>query len=116
MKNKVLIILIAILLTGCSATRIKKLSGEEFEKLMEKSGLMNSMCWVQYIGASYDRVYIEIGSVPFFTGENKVTIWWTYISELSEELSTRISQEKSCVPHSDINELIEIFNVEPSSQ
>ena len=75
-------------LTGCVCTRLKKLSGPDFEKEAQKCSDMSDITWTYYIGASHQRAYLE--HCLFLGKANVTTIYWTPLTELRTNLVTQL--------------------------
>lgn len=70
---------------GCRATGIEHVSGDEFEELVAAGQRANSAYWIQAIGATSSRAYLERGQIVTSTGKPQVQVLWTETANLPEE-------------------------------
>ena len=80
----------AVALFGCASTRIKHVSGAEFLKYAEDTALLQSFVWDNYIGSTDHRVYLEYGHPAFIGGGKQMTVIWTELSELPDNIAAQI--------------------------
>jgi len=86
---------VILVLTGCACTRIKQLSGNEFQKQAQQCNLVESFQWTSYVGISHQNAYVEYG-YPAFIGKGiRTTVFWTPLSELPSNL---VAQMKAGTP------------------
>jgi hypothetical protein len=84
-----------LLLTGCACTRIKQLSGSEFQKQANQCNLAGSFSWTTYVGVSHQNAYLEYGHPAFVGKGTRITVYWTPLSELPGNL---VAQLKAGTP------------------
>ncbi|MDG1501066.1 MAG: hypothetical protein P8N31_10810 [Planctomycetota bacterium] len=70
---------------GCRATGIEHVSGDEFQDLIAEGQRANSAYWIQAVGATASRAYLEHGQIVTSTGTPKIQVVWTETAELPEE-------------------------------
>ncbi|MFT4711000.1 MAG: hypothetical protein ACI9D0_001782 [Bacteroidia bacterium] len=70
---------------GCSATGIEHVSGAEFQDLVTEGQRANSAFWIQAIGATSNRAYLEHGSLVTSTGTPQIQVIWTETANLPEQ-------------------------------
>ncbi len=80
----------SLLLSGCAGTRIKQLSGDEFQKQAQQCNLMGSFAGTFYIGRSYQNAYLEYGHPAFIGKGMSTTVYWTPLSELPTNVVTQM--------------------------
>lgn len=98
MKSKIkiwIILLSAILLSGCSVTSIKHLSADEFLNQTKIIEQINSARWVKYIGSSETRAYLEYGDVLAIGGRTRTIIYWTELDRLPKDIEEKLRAGKS---------------------
>jgi len=79
-----------LLLTGCTGTRIKRLSGPAFLKQAEQTEQVGSFVWTSYIGSTQQKAYLEYGHPAFIGGGMQTTVYWTPLSELPTNIVAQI--------------------------
>ena len=79
-------------LTGCACTRIKQLSGDEFQKQARQCNLMGSFAWTSYIGISHQNAYLEYGHPAFIGKGTSTTVYWTPLSQLPSNLVAQMKE------------------------
>ena len=84
---------IGIILPGCAGTRIKQLSGTEFQNRAKEIEIANSFNWMTYIGHSHQRAYLESGHPAYIGKGTKTIVLWTPLSELPDELVKKLKAE-----------------------
>jgi hypothetical protein len=72
----------SVFLAGCACTRIKQLSGAEFQKQAGQCEQMNSFNWTSYIGVSQQRAYLEYGYPALVGSGMRTTVYWTPLADL----------------------------------
>jgi hypothetical protein len=80
----------AILMGGCASTHIRHLSGDAFLEQAKQTEQLGSFQWTSYIGKGGDRVYLEYGHPAFIGDGQRVTVYWTTVAELPEELAAQL--------------------------
>jgi len=82
MKSKLISVVVVVAvgasilaLAGCACTRIKQLSGDEFQKQAQKCSLMESFQWTTYVGISQQNAYLEYGHPAFIGKGTSTTIY-----------------------------------------
>jgi hypothetical protein len=81
---------VILVLTGCACTRIKQLSGDEFQKQAQQCNLVESFQWTSYVGTSHQNAYLEYGHPAFIGKGMRTTVFWTPLSELPSNLVAQI--------------------------
>ncbi len=83
-----------ILLSGCSSTRIKRLSGTEFIAQAQGIGMIHTMQSKTYIGCSHKRAYLEFGQLSLLYNvigqPTHTTVYWTELSELPDDIVAQL--------------------------
>lgn len=82
--------LACLLLACCASTRIKSLSGPDFINQAQQIEQINSFYWVTYLGASNRRAYLEYAYPAFIGGGSRVTVFWTPLSELPDDVTQKL--------------------------
>lgn len=83
-------VIAGVLLSGCAGTRIKQLSGMEFQNRAKEMEVVSSFSWMTYIGHSHQRAYLESGHPAFVGKGTRTTVLWTPLSELPDELVQKL--------------------------
>lgn len=86
---------VILVLTGCASTRIKQLSGDEFQKQAQQCNLLESFQWTSYVGTSHQNAYLEYGYPAIIGKGMRTTVFWTPLSELPGNL---VAQMKAGTP------------------
>jgi hypothetical protein len=81
---------VGLLLSGCTSTRIKRLSGADFINQAEQMKQVTSFHWTTYIGSSTQRAYLEFGHPAFIGKGTRTTVYWTELSELPEDIAGQL--------------------------
>jgi RimJ/RimL family protein N-acetyltransferase len=84
--------IIGLMLSGCAATGIERLSGPDFAAQAKQMELMSSSNWTTYIGTSAQRAYLEYGRPAFVGSGTRTTVFWTPLSELPEDIAQKLKQ------------------------
>ena len=83
-----------LILSGCSSTHIKRLSGVEFVRQAEQMKQVSSFHWTTYIGSSTQRAYLEFGRPSYLYNiigkGTRTTVYWTELSELPKEIADEL--------------------------
>ena len=77
---------IAVAMSGCGSTRIRRLSGPEFVQQVERGKVISSFSWTTYIGSTGNRAYLEHGEAPFAWRGSRTTVYWTPLAELPSDV------------------------------
>jgi hypothetical protein len=86
---------IAVILSGCAGTNIKRLSGTEFLNQANRIEEASSFYWTTYIGISKKRAYLEYGYPAFIGDGMRTTILWAPLAELPEPIAQQLKAGSS---------------------
>lgn len=81
---------VTCLMFGCASTKIKQVGGSDFLKQTQIATALGSFAQASYIGNTYDRVYLEYGHPAFIGRGMQVTVIWTPIAELPNDVVAKI--------------------------
>ena len=81
---------LTVLFSGCAGTRIRKLSGEEFQRLAGQTDILGSFAQYSYIGNTHDRAYLEYQHPAFIGKGVQLTVYWTFTKELPSNIVEQI--------------------------
>lgn len=70
--------------SGCRTRGIEHVSAEEFQSLVTEGQRANTAYWLQAIGATSNRAYIEQGELITTTGAPRIKVLWTESQGLPE--------------------------------
>jgi len=83
-----------IMFFGCAGTRIRKLTGTEFQRRAQEIEQISSFNWITYIGQSSQRAYLEYGHPSFLGSGTRTTVFWTPLADLPDDLVLNLKAEK----------------------
>lgn len=83
---------LTVLFSGCAGTRIRKVSGEEFQRLAGQTDILGSFAQYSYIGNTQDRVYLEYQHPSFIGKGVQLTVYWTFTNDLPSGLVEEIQK------------------------
>ena len=82
------------LLPGCASTRLTYLEPEAFVRQAKmKPG--NSAQWVQLVGASSTRAYLEYQDLLTWNGKPRTVVYWTRLDALPDEIQRSLKSGQS---------------------
>jgi len=81
---------IGLLVSECTSTRIKRLTGTEFVNQAEQMKEISSFHWTTYVGSSSQRAYLEYGHPAFIGKGVHTTVYWVPLAELPKDISDQI--------------------------
>jgi hypothetical protein len=89
----ILCILIAVTFsTGCATTSLQHLSADEFLEYAKEIEVISSGSWIEYVGISNDRAYLEFNTLfVWFGGDKKTTVYWTELNELPPSVAKQLN-------------------------
>lgn len=88
-------ILLACLLPGCASTRLKYLEPEAFVRQGMDMERVNSAQWVQLVGASSTRAYLEYQDLITWNGSPRTVVYWTRLDALPDEIQRPLKSGQS---------------------
>ncbi|MDB4407501.1 hypothetical protein N9019_01930 [Akkermansiaceae bacterium] len=87
-------VIIGIILTGCTSTRIEQISGADFVVQAKRMEQISSFHSTIYIGSSKQRAYLEFGRPTLLYNiigkRTRTTVYWTELSELPEDIADQV--------------------------
>ena len=83
---------LTVLFSGCAGTRIRKVSGEEFQRLAGQTDILGSFAQYSYIGNTQDRVYLEYQHPSFIGKGVQLTVYWTFANDLPSDIVEEIQK------------------------
>ena len=89
-----LAVIIGIILTGCTSTRIEQISCADFVVQAKRMEQISSFHSTIYIGSSKQRAYLEFGRPSLLYNiigkRTRTTVYWTELSELPEDIADQV--------------------------
>ena len=87
-------VIIGIILTGCTSTRIEQISGADFVVQAKRMEQISSFHSTIYIGSSNQRAYLEFRRPSLLYNiigkRTRTTVYWTELSELPEDIADQV--------------------------
>lgn len=88
-------ILLACLLPGCASTRLTYLEPEAFVRQGKEMERVHSARWVQLVGASRTRAYLECQDMLTWNGSPRTVVYWTRLDALPDEIQRPLKSGQS---------------------
>ena len=83
------------LLPGCASTRLTYLEPEAFVRQGKEMERVHSAQWVQLVGASSTRAYLEYQDLLTWNGNPRTVVYWTRLDALPDEIQRPLKSGQS---------------------